>query len=109
MPNRVERGIAALQTKIDELDGVGLNGRPLSEVEDECTLTFQEFVAFQNQQAIAHASGILSTDEASTVYRLLGGECHADNGNGGWPTGVTLAQKMTVNQLMGELMTRRRR
>ncbi len=105
--NRIEASIATHSERIESLNGVGLNGTPLSEVEEELTLTFEEFVAFQNEQARAHAGGTISSDEAMTVYRLLGGESHADDKNHGWPKGVTLAEKMVVTNLMGELMGRR--
>ena len=108
MADRIAAAVATHQAKIDSLNGVGLNGMPLSEFEDTLDLTFEEFVAFQNQQTRAHASGRITTDEALTVYRLLGGECHAGNGNGGWPKGVTLAGKMVVTRLMAELMSRNR-
>lgn len=107
MANRIETSIATHSERIAGLNGVGLNGKPLSEVEEELTLRFEEFVAFQNEQARAHAGGLITSDEAMTVYRLLGGESHAGDENYGWPKGVTLAQKMVVTNLMGELMSRR--
>lgn len=105
--NRIEASIVQHTDRIASLKGVGLDGTPLSEVEAKITLAFEDFVTYQNEQARAHASGIISADEAMTVYRLLGGESHGDDVNGGWPKGVTLAQKMVVTNLMGELMGRR--
>ena len=102
--NRIEASIAVHSERIESLNGVGKNGTPLAEVEAEITLSFEEFVAFQNEQARAHAGGTISAEEAMTVYRLLGGESHAGDENHGWPKGVTLAQKMVVTNLMGELM-----
>lgn len=107
MANRIEAAIATYQRKLDGLNGVGLDGKPLSELDRKLSLTFSEFTAFQNAQARAHAAGVLTTEEAHTVYRLLGGEVYRRNGNGGWPKGVTLVQKLVVTKLMAELMARR--
>jgi hypothetical protein len=61
------------------------------------TLTFEEHFAYQNAQAHAHASGKLSLDEAQMIYTALGE-------GGGWPEDTSLAMKITITQLMSELL-----
>ena len=101
--NRVEAAITKCQGKIDALNGIGLNGKPLSEL--DTGLTFEEFVTFQNTQARAFASGKLTAGEAMMVYQLLGEEAYAGpECNGGWPKGVTMAQKIVVTKIIGELL-----
>ena len=58
------------------------------------TLDFAEVHAYQNAQTRAHASGLLNTDEAMTVYQVINT----------WNT-ATLAARVTVTKLMGELIT----
>lgn len=65
-------------------------------------IDFSEHVAFQNTQSKAFACGILTLDEAQTVYASLGEVGSQDNG--GWADGTDLATKVTVTKLMGELL-----
>jgi len=102
-PNRITKYVATVQAQLDALGGVGKTGRPLAELEAELDITCSEFVAFQNAQARAHVEGKLTSGEAATVYRLLGGEAYHEGS--GWPEGTTLAQKVTVTNLMGELIS----
>ena len=104
--NRIAAAIGRYQARIDGFggeDAVGLNGKRIGDMHADMALSFQEFVAFQNAQAHAHASGKLSSDEEMTVYRALGGEVY----QGDWPEGTTLAAKVTLTQLMSELITSR--
>lgn len=100
MSNRITARVAVYQARLDQLNGVGLNGTPISELEQKQALSFEEFVGFQNAQSQAYARGVLNTDEAQTVYRLLGGEVY----HGDWPVGTSLAQKLVITKLMGELL-----
>jgi hypothetical protein len=101
--NRITAAIGRYQTRIDGFGGEdanGLSGKRIGDMHTDMALSFQEFIAFQNAQARAHASGKLSADEAMTVYRALGGEVY----KGDWPDGTTLAAKVTLTQLMSELI-----
>ena len=101
MANRIADLIGRYETRIAKLNGIGLNGRPLDQMHGEMKLALDEFVQYQNLQAQAHAQGILTTDEAQTVYIALGGESF----NPDWPDGTSLATKTAITQLMGELIT----
>ena len=94
-PNRIEVAVGRAQAL---LDGVGEEKR--ASLTSAMALSFDEFVAFQNAQALAHASGRLTADEAMAVYTGLGGESFA----GDWPAETSLALRVTITQLMGQLM-----
>ena len=67
--NRITAAIGRYQARIDGFggeDAVGLNGKRIGDMHADMALSFQEFFAFQNAQARAHASGKLSSDEAMT-------------------------------------------
>jgi len=103
MANRIADLIGRYETRIEKLNGVGLNGRPVESLHEDMKLSMYEFVQFQNMQASAHAQGIISTDEAQTIYIALGGEeYHPD-----WPEGTSLATKTAITQTMMELIERR--
>ncbi len=98
--NRVEAAIERYEVRIKALNGVGLDGRKVSDVEAGMALTFDDFFQYQQLQALAHATGKLTPDEAQTIYLALGGEGF----HGDWPVGTRLAVKLVVTQLMGELL-----
>lgn len=104
--NRITSHADTVQALIDTGGVNGALGTPdkLRAFEREMDISFQEHVAYQNAQARAHASGTISPAEAMLVYRALG-EVPGD-GNGGWATGTPLALKVTVTNLMGQLITR---
>ena len=56
----------------------------------------------QNTQAWAHASGIISIEDANIIYRSLG-EAWSP-ANGGWARGTDLATKVMVQKITGELL-----
>lgn len=98
--NRIAEAITAMEDNISELNGVGVDGTPLSELDTD--LRFDEFVAFQNAQSRAFATGKVGMDEAQLLYRSLGGEMHHDGD--GWPTDTSLATKIVVTKVCAELM-----
>lgn len=100
MTNRVTACISRYETRIANLNGVGLNGQSLEVLEESQALAFQDFVGYQNAQAAAFASGKLTQEEAQTVYLALGGEAY----QGDWPEGTPLATKIAITQLVGELL-----
>ena len=57
------------------------------------SLTPAEMAVYQERKSLAQASGLLTHGEAQTVYAILGD----------WD-GASIAQRMTVTQLMGQLM-----
>lgn len=103
MTNRITGLIERYEERIEKLGGVGLDGRPTDSLHDEMRLTMSEFVKYQELQASAHASELITTDEAMTVYRALGGESF----NPDWPKGTSLGTKVAITQLMGELVSMR--
>jgi hypothetical protein len=100
MGNRIEACIERYEERIRKQGPVGLNGVPVESLHESNALSFQEFVDFQSLQSRAHASGKITTAEASTVYASLGGEVY----RGDWPEGTSLATKVAINQLMAELL-----
>lgn len=107
--NRIAAAIARMQKRLDDMggeeNGVGLNGKPLKSLHETNRLSFEDFQGYQNAQALAHATGLISAEEAQIVYTALGGEVfHPD-----WAKGTSLATKMVVTQLIGELLKRQAR
>ena len=100
--NRITKYAAMVQDKIDALDGVGLDGTPLDVAERGLDITMGERVAYQNAQATAHVTGKLSTDEAHAVYMAIGES--GTSKNGGWARDTSYAMKITVTNLVGQLL-----
>jgi hypothetical protein len=88
-------------------DGTGPVG-DLEKLDRDMAITPVELFAFQQAQAKAHATGVLSTEEAMTVYAALGGDYGSSPANGGWGEDADLAIKVTVTTLMGQLVGRGR-
>jgi hypothetical protein len=99
--NRITTKISEVAAIIAEKGGA----EALADLDATLAVTFEEHFAFQNAQARAHVTGLLTTDEAQVVYVALGEV--GDPGNGGWAAGTDLATKVVVTQLMGELLARR--
>jgi hypothetical protein len=100
MGNRIEACIERYEDRLRKQGPIGLNGVPVESLHESNALTFQDFVDYQNAQTRAHASGRITTEEAATVYASLGGEVY----RGDWPEGTSLATKLTITQLVGELL-----
>ena len=97
MANRIEKAILKLDAKLKGMNGTGLNGTPLSEYEKGLDLEVWELAAYQNMKNRAMLERKLSLEEAQTIYRALG-----EGGN--WRSGTSLATKVVVTQVMGELL-----
>jgi hypothetical protein len=82
-----------------KLDGSGPIG-DVNALERNLDLEPSEHVAYLTANARAAADGTLTVDEAQSVYVALG-ECL-----GSWPAETSLALKVTVTNLMGQLLTR---
>ena len=101
--NRIEAHATQVRKVIDS--GVKPDGDPIGDLEAldrELAVSFLEHAKFQDLQAEAHALGILSTEEAQTVYVALGEV--GSSKNGGWAAGTDLALKVSVTELMKELL-----
>lgn len=105
--NRIEAAAARLRERIAK--GVKPDGSPitadLGELDESMAVSPIEVFAYQNAQARAHATGKLSTAEAQTIYTALTGGV-ADNGH--WSPHVDLALKVTITNVIGELLGGRR-
>lgn len=97
-PNRIERMVGIVEERLAALDEA-----KRAEMTKALTLTHEEHFAFQTAQSHAHAGGKLTLDEAQAVYAALGGEQYASTADG-WPESTTLAMRITVTKLMGELL-----
>jgi len=92
-----------VEDNIDKLRRAFLANPSLAEkVEGIFTLSFEEHFAYQTVQSHAFASGVLTLEEAHTVYTSMG-EMHTET-NDGWAEGTDLATKMVVTALIGALM-----
>jgi hypothetical protein len=101
--------IADLREGLDKRVGVygAAKGVPISPLvyrtlEDNSRIDFAEHAVFQDTQAWAHASGIISYTEAQIVYQALGEI--GNQQNGGWAMGTDLATKLVVQQFIQELL-----
>lgn len=104
--NRLLDYEAIVQRAIDtgqKIDGSGPIG-DLAALEKSLNLSMLEQVAFQNAQASAHARGVLRTGEAQIVYQSI-----SAGSKTGWAEGVSLARKITVTNLIGQLIAGGRR
>lgn len=105
MENRVTAHAKKIQSLIDAggKDGALDTPEKLQNFSDAMDLDSFEFFAFQQAQAQAHVSGKLTTDEAQTVYIALGGEVQSGDPSG-WPATTPLAMRVTITNLMGQLV-----
>lgn len=79
----------------------------LAKLDETMAISLAEFVSFQNLKSRAQVSGVLTVDEAMTIYAALG-DGYSHDGNGGWAPGVDLAMKVTITELMAQLVGVRR-
>jgi len=107
--DRLSPKIAELREALDKRVGAygSKKGVPISEaeyqrMEDASRLDFTEHAAYQDTQAWAHASGIISYEEAQLIYQALGEV--GDEANGGWAPHTDLATKVIVTQIVSELL-----
>lgn len=106
--DRITPAIAKMRATIatgQKLDGTGpIDPDSLARLDRSLDNGPAEWVAYQNAQARAHATGILSTAEAQVVYMALGGE---SPGPGGWAADADLATKVVITQVLSEIVGRR--
>lgn len=95
--NRMSKKIAEIRERIETLDEA-----EREKLDATLAVEFDEHFAYQQAQARAHVSGLISTDEAQVIYTALGEVGSADNG--GWAAGTDTATKVVVTLAMGELI-----
>jgi len=100
MANRIAQAIARTDAKLAGMNGVGRDGTSLADLDAKMDLSMGDFVGYQNAQASAFAGGKLNLDEARSIYRVLGGEVY----HGDWPAGTSLATKLVITRVVGELL-----
>jgi hypothetical protein len=110
MADRITPRIDQLREQIAK--GLRTDGKPLAPgaldtLRANVGVDFETHAFFQDTQSWAHASGIISYEEAQVVYGALG-EVYSPE-NDGYAAGVDLAAKVIINQLMFELLTLKRR
>ena len=95
--NRVTAAIAQMRERVATLEP-----DKVERLERGNVLDSFEHAQYQNQQARAHATGRLTTEEAQVLYIALGEV--GNPSNGGWATGTDLATKLVVTMVIGELL-----
>lgn len=97
MSNRIQAAIEGVRPKV-----AGLPEDKRQSLDEGMALTFSEHFQFQQKQAEAHASGLLSPDEALVIYSALGESM--SEANGGWQEHADTATKVIVTKVIGELV-----
>lgn len=97
MTNRVEVYTKRLEIKLADKDEA-----VWTRLEEGLAVDLADHAAYQNAQSQAFASGKITFDEAQIVYNALG-ECYNES-NGGWSAGTSLACKIAVTEMVGELI-----
>jgi hypothetical protein len=95
--NRVTKMAALIQSRLDNL-----SPERIEALDRGMDLSFEDHFSFQQTQASAFALGKLTLEEAQTVYLALGNGWLSKNG--GWSKGTSLAMKVTITKLIGELI-----
>lgn len=95
--NRLTRSYDQVKGRFD-----ALTPEEQEALDAQMAVTFEEHFSFQETQAWAHVSEILTTDEAQIVYVSLGEV--GDPANGGWSSETDTPTKVVVTMLMGELL-----
>lgn len=99
MTNRITEGIKKIEERLKEVTKEKQDAldKSLSEV------TLHELIEYQNTQAISHACGIITTEEAQTLYNLFGGEIPSPEKF----KKLSLAEKIIATQTAAELLQKR--
>lgn len=91
---RLQEEIEKLHQQYDEAE--------LVEMGRVCQLTSAEHFVCRKWAATAQVHELISGELADWLSGKLGLE-HGENGNGGWPAGVSDAEKVLVTALFGRL------
>ena len=95
--NRLTRSYDEVKAKLD-----ALSPEEQVNLDSEMAVDFAEHFSFQETQAWAHVSQIITTDEAQIVYVSLGEV--GDPSNGGWASETDTATKVVVTMLISQLL-----
>lgn len=95
--NRIQ---SAIDRMTENVKGKNLPQERLDEMNKSLDMPLEDFCKFQEMKSVAMMEGILTTDEAQTVYVLLGETPDTFNAR-------TLAEKYVLSQLLAELCARR--
>ena len=103
--NRLTAYAEKIQQKIDAggQDGALSTPEKLESFEKSMDISFEEHFSFQNVKSEAFMAGKISQDEAQLIYAALGEVMSSENG--GWQPHVTLAMKVTITNIMTELLS----
>ena len=97
MSNRILDYQATIQGRLDTLPAAKVQA-----ANESMAITPSEHFEYQRMQSQAFALGVITLDEAQTVYRALGETCNPSK-NGGWKAHVNCALKVTITKFIGEL------
>ena len=93
MSNRINEMIARKQAKIDNL-----TPEQVAKVEEDATFDFEMATMLAKCNAEMAASGILTADEAQTIYMMVG------EGGEGKVNKQSLAARLTLMQVLSEVL-----
>lgn len=91
---RLQEEIAKLGQQYEEAELTGMG--------EVCQLTFAEHFVYRKWAAVAQVHELIGLELALWLSDRLGLE-HRVDGNGGWPTRVSAAEKVLVTALFGRL------
>ena len=95
--NRIEASIKAMQEKLDSIK----NGPTKEEMEKTLNITdFKEYESLQTLKSLVSVSGILTLEEAESVYNYLGNTMEHFNKQ-------SIATKLILTKLHQELMAKK--
>ena len=94
--NRIVNAIEGLKTRIANLNDAAAMRR----LETAASISFDEYTTFQNVKSEMQAGGVITYDEAVTIYEILGSGPEAFKRH-------TLAERIIVIKTMQELMAAR--
>lgn len=95
MSNRIATAIALMEPRIESMDA-----DKRARLTEHTAITFEEGFVYQETKSWAQAAGLITHDEAITVYAAFTGTR--------WADGTSLATKIAITKLMEELLTAKR-
>jgi len=95
--NRLQERISSIQARID---GGDIPQEKLDELEKNLSTSTSDLIEYQNVQALAHASGKISFEEADMVFNLLGRNAPSQEK---WDR-LSMAERVALTQMMAELL-----
>lgn len=98
LTNRIIDSITTMRAQIEKRisDGI-VTRKQVDDSSDGMNMSFTEWTLFQNTKSLAHASGVLQHDEATTVHAALGSSPEEFNSN-------DVATKVIMTKLFEQLL-----